>query len=139
MMTEREGLTHRVKIGGIGGYITANPTEDGDVFEIFVHGFGQLGSVVQGWTDAFAILLSLGLQSGSDLEKFAPLLVQMKFEPNGETDNPEIPECYSIPDYIAQWLVKHHGSPGLQHRVAQIRNAVKHHQAPSTYVVEEKS
>jgi len=121
---ERTGHTHKVRIGGIVGYITVNPTEDGEgVHEIFVHGFGQLGSVVQGWTNSFSIMLSLGLQNGLDLERFAPLLVQMKFEPNGETDNPQIPTCHSIPDYIAQWLVNRYGTRELQHKVAQVRHA----------------
>lgn len=125
-VTERNGITAKVTIGGTRGYITANPTDDDDgVFEVFVHGFGKLGSTVQGWTDAFAIMLSLGLQSGMHLETFAPLLVQMKFEPNGETDNPDIPECHSIPDYICQWLVKHYGSRELQHKIAQIRGEMK--------------
>ena len=122
----RNGITTRVNIGGMSGYIVANWTDEDDgVFEVFVHGFGKMGSVVQGWTDAFAIMLSLGLQNGLHLETFAPLLVQMKFEPKGETDNPDIPECHSIPDYIAQWLVLKFGSRELQHRIAQIRGDVK--------------
>lgn len=137
---ERRGLTTRVSIGATRGYITANPTDDGEqVYEIFVHGFGKLGSTVQGWANAFAIMLSVGLQSGMTLDEFAPLLVQMKFEPSGETDNPDIPDCNSVPDYIAQWLVKHYGSPELQHRIAQIRNAVKEHKAISDYVPKEDS
>jgi ribonucleoside-diphosphate reductase alpha chain len=122
---ERQGVTHAVTIGGIKGYFVANPVdsdEDDRLFEIFVHGFGQMGSAVSGWTNAFAIILSLGIQSGLDIERFVPFLGQMKFEPSGETSNPDIPFCYSIPDYIARWLTKRYGSKELEHRLAQIHN-----------------
>lgn len=98
MPSDREGVTHLVKIGGMNGYITANRQQDGTLGEIFIHGFGQLGSTNAGWVNSFAIMVSISLQYGVGLPMLALKFAHMKFEPNGETDNPEIPRCYSIPD-----------------------------------------
>jgi len=117
----REGLTHRVVIGGMDGYLTANPRpEEGPIKEIFIHGFGKLGSTNAGWTNAFAIMLSIGLQFGTELPMLARKFAHMKYEPNGETDNPEIPHCHSIPDYIFKWIALHYGTPQLRAQLIQI-------------------
>ena len=58
MPAERVGLTKKVHINGIVGYVTANTRPDGTLREVFVHGFGALGSTNQGWTDAFGVMLS---------------------------------------------------------------------------------
>lgn len=118
-------MTHAVKIEGSKGYITANPAEDGTLHEVFVHGFGKMGSTMQGWTDSFCIMLSLGLQSGLTIDKFVPRLAQMKFPPNGHTDNVDIPFCFSVPDYICRWIVRHYGSRELEHKMAQIHSNMK--------------
>jgi hypothetical protein len=60
--TQRIGVTHKVHIGGMVGYVTANTNEDGELREVFIHGFGALGSSMQGWADTLAILLSMYLQ-----------------------------------------------------------------------------
>lgn len=128
---ERHGITSKVTIGGVRGYITANPAADGGVYEVFVHGFGKFGSTSQGWVDGFCILMSLGLQSGLDLEKFGPRLVQLKFEPNGETDNPEIPHCHSIPDYICRWLASKYGSDEIRAELDAIYKSMRRQQTGS--------
>src|ERR1700760_2881007 len=104
MPTDREGITHKVHIEGMAGYITANVWEDGSLREVFVHGFGKLGSTVQGWTDSFAILVSLALQQGMTLPELAKRFAYLKFEPHGYTDNPKIPKCWSVPDYVFRYL-----------------------------------
>ena len=103
---DRQGLTHKVTIGNVSGFITANRRADGTLAEVFIHGFGSFGSTHQGWTDSFGILLSTGVLQ-ADRAAFSKLrdrFAQIKFEPNGPTDNPEIPACESIPDYIFKWL-----------------------------------
>jgi ribonucleoside-diphosphate reductase alpha chain len=117
---DRPGITHSINIGGTKGYLTANYSDEGTLHEVFVHGFGKLGSTTQGWTDSFCIMLSLGLQNGLRLRTFAPRLVQMKFEPNGYTDDPRIPFCYSIPDYVCRWLAHHFGDIKLKEELAEI-------------------
>lgn len=116
----RHGITHRVKIGGISGYITANDQKDGSLGEIFIHGFGQLGSSNAGWVNAFAIMLSIGLQFGAELPMLARKFAHMKFEPFGETDNPDIPRCRSIPDYVFKWLAHRYGDESLQQELREI-------------------
>lgn len=115
------GTTHAVNIAGQKGYIVVNEDDEGRPYEVFIKGFGKFGSAIHGWADSFAIMLSIGLHSGTTLEQFAPILCQMKFEPNGETNNPDIPECFSIPDYVAQWLVERYGSEELNVQIENIR------------------
>jgi hypothetical protein len=79
-----------------------------------VHGFGALGSTLQGWADSFAILLSMHLQGGGDLAQLAHKFVHKRFEPNGETDNPAIPECSCIPHYVLCWLALRFGDEDLK-------------------------
>mgnify|MGYP003502232364 CR=1 FL=1 len=98
---DREGLTHKVTIGGFAGHLTANVDENGDLAEVFIHGFGSFGSTHRGWTDSFGIMLSLGIRHGDlSIERLRERFATIKFEPNGATDNPDIPTCESIPDYI---------------------------------------
>lgn len=117
---ERRGITTKVTIGGMRGYITANPDEEGKLFEIFVHGFGKYGSAVQGWVDCFCITMSLGIQSGLSLDVAAPRLCKLKFEPYGETDNAAIPHCNSVPDYLCRWLAQHFGSDDLKAELDEV-------------------
>lgn len=118
---ERPGITHRVTIGGSKGYLTANYSDEGELYEVFVRGFGQMGSTLQGLVDSFCILLSLGLQNGLGLQDFALRLAQMKFEPCGETDDERIPYCHSIPDYICRWLIHHFGTRKLKDELAKLQ------------------
>jgi len=120
MPDDRTGVTHAVRIGGLKGYITANPHEDGTLGEVFIHGFGQTGSTNQGWVDAFAVMVSIGLQFGAEFPMLARKFAHMKFAPNGDTDNPEIPRCQSIPDYIFRWLAQHYGASDLQAELKRI-------------------
>lgn len=120
---ERPGITHRVSIAGVKGYMTANRFEDGSLGEIFIYGFGQLGSTNAAWSDSFAIMVSIALQYGAELPMLARKFAHMKFEPYGETDNPKIPHCRSIPDYIFKWIATHENDGGaLFHQLMQIDN-----------------
>jgi ribonucleoside-diphosphate reductase alpha chain len=55
--------------------------------------------------DAFAISLSLGLQYGVPLEAFAEKFTNMRFEPAGMTDDPDLRIATSLVDYIFRRLV----------------------------------
>jgi ribonucleoside-diphosphate reductase alpha chain len=113
MPVTREGKTHKVHIAGQAGYITMNRNEDETLREVFIHGFGKIGSVTQGWTDSFAIMLSLWLQEGHGFDNLAKRFAYLRFEPNGETDNPKIPTCHSIPHYILRLLALEFGDDEL--------------------------
>jgi ribonucleoside-diphosphate reductase alpha chain len=104
MPQERESITHKFNIAGHEGYITAGKYEDGTVGEIFLTDIGKEGSTMRGLLNAFATAISLGLQYGVPLEDFVRKFSYMRFDPEGMTQNPEIPFAKSMPDYIMRWL-----------------------------------
>ena len=99
MPRERQSITHKFSIGGHEGYITAGMYEDGTVGEIFLTDIGKEGSTLRGMMNAFATSISVGLQYGVPLETLVRKFSYMRFEPEGITQNPEIPF-----DYIMRWL-----------------------------------
>lgn len=107
--TNRSGVTIKLEItseetGQLQqGYITANFVGD-KLVEVFVTDFGKSGSTLEGWTQFCAILFSMGLQEGLVLDHLAEKVEGMKFEPYGKTNDPVIPECSSVPDYMMKWL-----------------------------------
>ena len=104
MPRERQSLTHKFSIGGHEGYITAGMYEDGTVGEIFLTDIGKEGSTLRGMMNAFATAISISLQYGVPLETLVQKFSYMRFEPEGITNNPEIPFAKSMPDYIMRWL-----------------------------------
>ncbi|MDX6633902.1 MAG: ribonucleoside-diphosphate reductase alpha chain, partial [Solirubrobacterales bacterium] len=104
MPRERESITHKFSIAGHEGYITAGKYDDGRVGEIFLTDIGKEGSTMRGLLNAFATAISLGLQYGVPLETFVRKFSYMRFDPEGMTQNPEIPFAKSMPDYIMRWL-----------------------------------
>ncbi|HEX6229742.1 MAG TPA: vitamin B12-dependent ribonucleotide reductase [Solirubrobacterales bacterium] len=104
MPRERESITHKFSIAGHEGYITAGKYEDGSVGEIFLTDIGKEGSTMRGLLNAFATAISIGLQYGVPLDVFVRKFSYMRFEPEGITQNPEIPFAKSMPDYIMRWL-----------------------------------
>ena len=106
MPKTREGLTHKFSINQQHKvYITANRFENGDLGEIFITA-GKEGSVVSGLLGAMARLSSKMLQEGVPAESIIDSFLNLRFDPWGMTDNPEIPTAKSIPDYIGRWLGK---------------------------------
>jgi ribonucleoside-diphosphate reductase alpha chain len=54
--------------------------------------------------DAFSIAVSIGLQYGVPLSTFAQKFTNLKFEPAGMTDDPDVRMAQSIMDYIFRRL-----------------------------------
>jgi ribonucleoside-diphosphate reductase alpha chain len=104
MPRERQSITHKFNIGGHEGYITAGMYEDGQVGEIFITDVGKEGSTLRGMMNSFATAISIALQYGVPLETLVMKFAYMRFEPEGITQNPEIPFAKSMPDYIMRWL-----------------------------------
>src|SRR5581483_8169307 len=104
MPRERQSITHKFSIGGHEGYITAGMYEDGSVGEIFLTDIGKEGSTLRGMMNSFATAISISLQYGVPLETLVRKFSYMRFEPEGITQNPEIPFAKSMPDYIMRWL-----------------------------------
>lgn len=122
----REGLTVKVEITSPvtgqtqDGYITANRNLDGTLGEVFLTGFGKSGSTLEGWTQFAAMLFSIGLQYGMELQMICRKTAHMKFDPYGKTTDPEIPWCNSVPDYMVRWLALHFGDIRLKTDMARI-------------------
>ncbi len=95
--------------------------------------------------DAFAISVSLGLQYGVPLEAYVKKFTNMRFEPAGMTDDPEVKFTSSIVDYIFRRLAIEYlpvdkrqelGIYTLEERQAQLEGgypapAVSHPAAPA--------
>ncbi len=107
----REALVHKFEIeGGHELYIRPGMHNDGSLGEIFIT-YAKTGSPVSGTWDFASIVLSTGLQHGVPLKDLVRKCIDMKFEPYGKTNNPDIPYAKSIPDYIFRWLAKKFLSP----------------------------
>jgi ribonucleoside-diphosphate reductase alpha chain len=104
MPVERQSITHKFSIGGHEGYITAGVYEDGSVGEIFLTDVGKEGSTLRGMMNSFATAISIALQYGVPLETLVQKFAYMRFDPEGITQNSEIPFAKSMPDYIMRWL-----------------------------------
>src|SRR3954464_1659887 len=78
--------------------------EDGSFGEIFITDVGKEGSTLRGMMNSFATAISIALQYGVPLETLVQKFCYMRFEPEGITQNPEIPFAKSMPDYIMRWL-----------------------------------
>jgi ribonucleoside-diphosphate reductase alpha chain len=120
MPGDRNCITRKVNVGGHEGYIIAGMYEDGTLGEVFLHGFGQGGSTLDGWTQVVAILFSVAVQYGAPLDRVARKIAHMKFEPYGHTDDPEIPWVPSVPSYIFAWLAVRFGPDELGAQVKEI-------------------
>src|SRR5436190_6578620 len=104
MPRDREGRTVKLEVDSHEGYVIANIDDDGNFRELFLQGFGKEGSSTYGWTQAFAMLFSIGLQTGGQafLDGVTHKLGEMKFDPQGKTNDPDVPEYRSVPDYIVK-------------------------------------
>ena len=71
--------------------------------EIFIT-MAKEGSTISGLMDAFATSISIALQYNVPLEDLCNKFSHMRFEPNGFTNNRQIPIAKSIMDYIFRWL-----------------------------------
>jgi ribonucleoside-diphosphate reductase alpha chain len=58
--------------------------------------------------DAFSIAISVGLQYGIPLESYVAKFTNMRFEPAGLTDDPDIRLASSVMDYIFRRLALDH-------------------------------
>ena len=99
----RAGRTTSFQVAGAGGYLTTGAYDDGRLGEIFLK-LGKQGSTLAGVMDALSISVSIGLQYGVPLESFVQKFSNLKFEPAGMTDDPDIRIAQSIIDYIARRL-----------------------------------
>lgn len=99
----RVGRTTSFTVAGAEGYITTGNYEDGRLGEVFMK-LGKQGSTLAGVMDAFSIALSIALQYGVPLETYVQKFTNLKFEPAGMTDDPDLRIVHSIIDYVFRRL-----------------------------------
>ena len=99
----RASRTTSFTVGGAEGYMTSGAHDDGDLGEIFLK-LGKQGSTLAGVMDAFSIAVSIGLQYGVPLETYVSKFTNLRFEPSGMTDDPDVRLSQSIMDYIFRRL-----------------------------------
>jgi ribonucleoside-diphosphate reductase alpha chain len=99
----RPSMTTSFTVGGAEGYMTAGSYPDDGLGEVFLK-LGKQGSTLAGVMDAFSMAISISLQYGVPLETYVKKFTNMKFEPAGLTDDPDIRMSQSIMDYIFRRL-----------------------------------
>ncbi|MFW5417027.1 vitamin B12-dependent ribonucleotide reductase [Nocardiopsis sp. CNT-189] len=104
---KRPSQTVSFAVGGAEGYITAGSYPDDGLGEVFMK-LGKQGSTLAGIMDAFSIAISIALQYGVPLETYVEKFTNMRFEPAGMTDDPDIRMAQSVVDYIFRRLALDH-------------------------------
>ena len=99
----RPSVTTSFAVAGAEGYMTAGSYPDDGLGEVFLK-LGKQGSTLAGVMDAFSIAISIALQHGVPLETYVQKFVNMRFEPAGLTDDPDIRMAQSVMDYIFRRL-----------------------------------
>ncbi|MGW5195512.1 vitamin B12-dependent ribonucleotide reductase [Kribbella sp. NPDC004138] len=99
----RPSRTTSFTVGGAEGYMTAGSYPDDGLGEVFLK-MGKQGSTLAGVMDAFSIAISIALQHGVPLETYVQKFTNLKFEPAGLTDDPDVRMAQSIMDYIFRRL-----------------------------------
>ena len=110
MPRRRESTTFSFRVADCEGYVTVGEYEDGRPGEVFIK-VSKQGSTLAGIMDAFSISISLGLQHGVPLATYVRKYVNMKFEPSGMTDDPDLRIATSLVDYVFRRLALDYLSP----------------------------
>ncbi|GAB3464216.1 vitamin B12-dependent ribonucleotide reductase [Actinophytocola sediminis] len=100
---KRPSQTVSFTVGGAEGYLHAGSYPDDGLGEIFVK-LGKQGSTLAGVMDAFSMSISVGLQYGIPLEFYVSKFQNVRFEPAGMTDDPDIRISTSVLDYLFRRL-----------------------------------
>lgn len=99
----RLARTTSFTVAGAEGYMTSGAHDDASLGEIFLK-LGKQGSTLAGVMDAFSIAVSIGLQYGVPLETYVSKFTNLRFEPAGLTDDPDVRMAQSIMDYVFRRL-----------------------------------
>ena len=102
---DRTEIGRKFRVGDYEGYIHVGIYDDGTPGDVFID-IAKEGTTLAGLMNAFMISVSLGLQYGVPLEVFVSKYSHMRFEPSGDTNDPDIRIAKSIVDYIFRWLGK---------------------------------
>ncbi|MGH3225605.1 MAG: vitamin B12-dependent ribonucleotide reductase, partial [Streptosporangiaceae bacterium] len=104
---QRPATVTRFSVAGAEGYMTVSNYPDDGVGEVFLK-LGKQGSTLAGVMDAFSMAISVGLQYGIPLDSYVAKFTNMRFEPAGMTDDPDVRIASSVMDYIFRRLALDH-------------------------------
>src|SRR5699024_5168363 len=104
---KRPSQTVSFTVAGAEGYLHAGSYPDDGLGEIFVK-LGKQGSTLAGVMDAFSMSISVGLQYGIPLEFYVSKFSNLRFEPAGMTDDPDVRMATSVLDYLFRRLALDH-------------------------------
>ena len=104
---QRPATVTRFSVAGADGFMTASSYPGDGVGEVFLK-LGKQGSTLAGVMDAFSVAISISLQYGVPLEKWVEKFTNMRFEPAGMTDDPDIRIASSVMDYVFRRLALDH-------------------------------
>jgi ribonucleoside-diphosphate reductase alpha chain len=104
---KRPSETVSFAVAGAEGYMTAGSYPDDGLGEIFVK-MSKQGSTLAGVMDAFSMAISIALQYGVPLETYVSKFVNMRFEPAGMTDDPDVRMATSVVDYLFRRIALDH-------------------------------
>jgi ribonucleoside-diphosphate reductase alpha chain len=99
----RSARTFEFRVADCKGFANIGQYADGRPGEIFLT-VSKQGSTLSGIMDAFAKSISYGLQYGVPIRAFVEAFTNMRFEPAGMTDDPDIRFASSIMDYLFRRL-----------------------------------
>ncbi|WP_131738075.1 vitamin B12-dependent ribonucleotide reductase [Actinomadura roseirufa] len=138
---QRPATVTRFSVAGAEGYMTASSYPDDGLGEVFLK-LGKQGSTLAGVMDAFSVAISISLQYGVPLETWVEKFTNMRFEPAGMTDDPDIRMATSVMDYIFRRLALDHLSyderAGLGIFTAEERAMQANGEDPATLHAEEE-
>ncbi len=135
---KRPSETVSFTVGGAEGYLTAGSYPENGLGEIFVK-LGKQGSTLAGVMDAFSMSISVGLQYGIPLEFYVSKFSNLRFEPAGMTDDPDVRIATSVLDYLFRRLALDHlpyekrvqlGIFSADERTAQVVGVLRHRRRP---------
>jgi ribonucleoside-diphosphate reductase alpha chain len=100
---KRPSQTVSFAVGGAEGYLTGGSYPDNGLGEVFIK-MSKQGSTLAGVMDAFSVAVSIALQYGVPLEAYVSKFINMRFDPAGMTDDPDIRLAQSVMDYLFRRL-----------------------------------
>jgi hypothetical protein len=121
----RTGYTQKASVGGHKVFLSTGEYAGGKLGEIFVS-LHKEGAAFRGLMDAFAIAVSIGLQSGVDLEDYVEAFTFTRFGPAGSVEgDPAVPAATSLIDYVFRNLaVNYLGRTNLAPAVTEAEDTV---------------
>jgi ribonucleoside-diphosphate reductase alpha chain len=99
----RTSKTFEFRVADLKGFATIGEYENGQPGEVWLT-VSKQGSTLSGIMDALAKSISHGLQYGVPLRAYVEAFTNMKFEPAGMTDDPDVRFAGSIVDYLVRRL-----------------------------------